>query len=65
MQVHENYKRNDRVELIRTSDENTQLVPGTHGTVIGVDSLGTVHVNWDSGSTLGMVLDGGDEIRLL
>ena len=35
---------------------------GTKGTVIGVDDLGTVHVRWDNGSTLGVVY-GVDECR--
>lgn len=58
----ENYVKGDRVELIHTPDEHTRLVPGTHGTVTGVDSNGTVHMRWDDGSTLGMI-PGIDEIR--
>jgi Domain of unknown function (DUF4314) len=30
---------------------------GPEGTCIGVDSLGTVHVQWDDGSTLGLLPD--------
>jgi hypothetical protein len=26
---------------------------GTLGTVVGVDSVGTIHVNWDNGCGLG------------
>lgn len=61
----ETYGCGDRVELIATADEHTRLTPGECGTVMAVDSLCTVHVRWDSGSTLGMALDDGDEIRLL
>jgi len=28
---------------------------GTMGTIINVDDVGTVHVKWDNGSTLGLV----------
>ncbi|MFN2556737.1 MAG: DUF4314 domain-containing protein [Nitriliruptorales bacterium] len=35
-------------------DPYTHLRPGDPGTVTVVDHLGTVHVAWDSGSTLGM-----------
>ena len=28
--------------------------PGTQGTVRGVDDIGTIHVEWDSGSSLGV-----------
>lgn len=44
-----------RVELIYTSDEYTDLSPGTQGTVVFIDSLGTVMVNWDNGSKLGLI----------
>lgn len=55
-------KKGTRVELISTSDPLTQLKPGDRGTVSQVDSLGTVHTRWDSGSSLGMV-PGEDVIR--
>jgi hypothetical protein len=44
-----------RVRLINTSDPYTQLRPGDEGTVDFLDDLGTVHVLWDNGSSLGMV----------
>lgn len=44
-----------RVRLIRTTDPHTQLVPGAEGTVVQVDDLGTVHVRWDDGGTLGLI----------
>lgn len=44
-----------RVMLGRTSDPYTNLRPGALGTVIMEDSLGTVHVDWDDGSSLGLV----------
>ena len=33
---------------------NRKLVPGCKGTVISVDSIGTIHVAWDCGSSLGV-----------
>jgi hypothetical protein len=45
----------DRVELLHCSDEYTKLAPGSLGTVSFIDSLGTVHVKWDSGLKLGLV----------
>jgi Domain of unknown function (DUF4314) len=44
-----------RVALVHTSDPWTRLRPGAKGTVTLVDHLGTVHVRWDDGSTLGLV----------
>lgn len=49
------WKPGDRVRLVRCTDETTRLRPGTLGTVTQVDATGTVHVAWDTGSTLGMV----------
>lgn len=44
-----------RVELVRMNDPyNTRLTPGCKGTVIAVDDIGTIHVNWDCGSSLGV-----------
>ena len=45
-----------RVELIKMDDPyNTKLVPGCQGTVRCVDDVGTIHVEWDCGSRLGLV----------
>lgn len=46
---------NERVRLLHTTDHITKLQPGTLGTVLSTDSLGTVHVKWDDGSMLGMI----------
>lgn len=59
------YPVGSRVELTKMSDPyNTVLVPGVRGTVIGVDDIGTIHVNWDCGSSLGVVY-GEDACRKL
>lgn len=52
-----------RVELVSMDD--LQAPPaGTKGTVFCVDDMGTIHVQWDNGSTLGVV-DGIDFIRVI
>jgi len=51
------------VELVSMNDPYTSLKPGDRGTVTSVDSIGTVFVDWDSGSTLGVAY-GADEIKL-
>lgn len=56
------FERDDRVKLVATTDQYTDLKPGALGTVGLVDGLGTVHVRWDCGSTLGMVAEAGDVI---
>jgi hypothetical protein len=56
------YSQGTRVELVSMNDPFTNLKPGDKGTVDFVDDTGTVFVNWDKGSTLGVVY-GEDVIR--
>ena len=52
--VRKEYPVGCRVELIRMDDE--QAPPkGTKGEVLHVDDTGTIHVIWQTGSTLGVV----------
>ena len=44
-----------RVKLINCDDPHTKLVRGDEGVVAYVDAFGTVHVDWDNGSRLGLV----------
>ena len=53
--LREQFPKGSRVELVHMNDPfNTKLVPGCRGTVISVDSIGTIHVAWDCGSGLGV-----------
>lgn len=50
----EKYKKGVRVKLINMDD--FQSVPqGTKGTIDFVDDIGTIFVNWDNGSSLGLI----------
>ena len=42
-----------RVKLLRMDDDYAPP-SGTEGTVLNVDDIGTIHVNWDNGSSLGV-----------
>ena len=53
-----------RVELVHMDDPYSKLTPGSQGTVRHVDDIGTIFVNWDSGSGLGVVY-GQDTIKKL
>ena len=50
----EEYKKGMRVKLIWMDDGQAPPV-GTCGEIIGVDDMGTVHVAWDNGSSLGLI----------
>ena len=48
------YPVGTRVELVRMNDEQAPPI-GTHGTVNGVDDLGSIVVSWDNGGSLSVV----------
>lgn len=50
---------------MRSSDPYTKLVFGDEGEVTTVDDLGTVHIKWDNGSTLGMITEEGDRFQII
>ena len=58
------FKRGSRVELVSMNDPYTRLKPGDRGRVEFIDDIGTVHITWDNGSTLGAAY-GEDHIRLV
>ena len=57
----------DRVELVATNDPYTRLRPGDRGTITSVADRPepTIDIAWDNGSTLAILPDAGDRIRLL
>ncbi|WP_043684282.1 DUF4314 domain-containing protein [Streptomyces xylophagus] len=58
------YKQGDRVALVHTTDTHTELKPDDEATVHRFDAnLSMLYVSWDTGSTLSMLLDDGDEVR--
>ena len=55
------YPIGTRVELVQMDDPQAPPI-GTLGTVIGVDAVGTIHVDWDKGCGLGVTY-GEDDCR--
>ena len=53
--LREKYPAGTRVELVHMDDPDTKLTAGDKGTVRCVDDMGTIHINWDCGSSLGVV----------
>ena len=50
------FSNGTRVELVKMDDPYTlKLKPGCKGTVRLIDDIGTIHVRWDCGSSLGVV----------
>lgn len=52
--IREEYPVGSRVRLLEMNDIHAPAI-GTLGTVRSVDDTGTVHVDWDNGSGLGVV----------
>src|SRR5258708_33564639 len=55
----------DRAELVAVSGDYLRfaLTAGDHGTVEFTDSLGTIHIRWDSGARIGIIAEARAMIR--
>lgn len=49
----EHYPRGTRVQLDQMGDDPRPVPAGTKGTVVTVDDIGTLHVEFDNGRSLG------------
>ena len=56
------YLPGTRVRLILMNDFQA-VPPGTLGTVSFVDDIGTIHVKWETGSSLGLIY-GEDQFEI-
>ena len=64
LSIRDRYPQGTRVELVSMTDPYTRLRPGDRGTVSMVDSIGTIFVDWDNGSGLGVAY-GEDHVKRL
>lgn len=60
--IKEAYPKGTRLQLISMSDPFAPIDSGTKGTVRCVDDMGTIHMQWDNGRTLGLIY-GEDNFR--
>lgn len=58
------YPEGTRIFLISMVDPYSKLGNGDRGTVKGVDDAGTIHMKWDKGGSLGLIV-GEDSFRKL
>lgn len=61
--LRQQYKKGATVELVEMNDIQAPPV-GTKGKVTFVDDAGTIHVSWETGSSLGIVY-GEDKCKLI
>ena len=65
-------KAGDRIELVYTNDQYTNLKPGDQGTVKEIVTMPAsmgggrqIWIDWDSGSNLSMLPEAGDKIKVV
>jgi hypothetical protein len=63
-QLKEYFKPGSKVRLVHMNDPYETIPPGTTGKVLCVDSLGTLHVMWSNGSTLGVVFNEDSVVKI-
>ncbi len=62
--IRKQYPVGTRIELVSMSDPYNPIPKGARGTIVSVDDAGTLHMKWDNGRTLGIVV-GVDEFKVL
>lgn len=60
----ERYPKGTKIKLIKMVNDPFPVKPGTIGIVESVDDAGTIHMHWQSGSSLGLI-PGIDEFEIL
>lgn len=53
--IKDKYTKGTRIRLIQMNDMYATLSSGLEGTVDYVDDVGTIHMRWDNGSSLGLI----------
>ena len=56
------YRPGDRVRIVECNDPYAPVLPGEKGTIAHIDDVGTLHMRWDGGRTLGVCLE-EDSVR--
>ena len=54
--IRNSFPAGTRIELIRMGSDPKGVPDGTKGTVAYVDDIGTIHMKWETGSSLGLIL---------
>ena len=58
------YPEGTRIQLIHMSNDPKPVPDNTLGTVKFIDDMGTIHMNWDNGRSLGLIPERDDFTKL-
>lgn len=62
-EIKQKYREGTKIELVKMYDLQAPPV-GTKGIILSVDDIGTINVQWENGSCLGLVV-GIDEFKII
>ena len=62
--LRERYPQGCRVELVRMEDPYREMPPGLKGVVTGVDDSGSIHVDWQNGSSLAVIFGEDHAVKI-
>ena len=55
LDIKKNYPCGTAIKLVSMNDSYSSIPKGTFGVVHHVDDIGTIHVHWENGRSLGIV----------
>lgn len=58
------YPKGCRVELVKMDDPYREMPPGLQGVVTGVDDSGSIHVDWQNGSSLAVIFGEDHAVKI-
>lgn len=61
-QIRNTYPKGTRIKLLQTMDDTQPIEKNEEGSVRYVDDAGTIHMKWDNGRSLGLVIEDRFEI---
>ena len=62
--LREKYPKGCRVELIKMDDPYREMPPGLKGVVTGIDDSGSIHVDWQNGSSLAVIFGEDHAVKI-
>lgn len=62
--IKKKYVTGTKIKLIKMYDFYSDIAKGEEGVITSVDDIGTIHVTWNSGATLGLIA-GVDEFEII